>query len=112
MRFFISIAVLLTSLSALAEYRAFELAITDTNTGKVRKVTTTLDHIQFRGYHPVASFEVVSIEATWMCKQRGDWFTDICPNPATVKTLQGQKTQNQAGQESKSASNTRAPASL
>ncbi len=111
MRFFISpvlvLAILLTSLAAEAEYRAFELAITDTKTGKIRKVTTTLDHIQFSGYHPVATFETVTIEATWMCKQRGDWFTDICPNPANVKNLQGKQT----GQESKSASYSPAPAS-
>jgi len=54
--------------AAHAEYRAFELVITDSSTGQERVLISTLDPNQYRGYHPVKYTEVVQYRATWMCK--------------------------------------------
>ena len=82
------ILILLTTavpLTALAEYRAYLLVIEDSTTGQKRKVTTTLDNLQYPEYHPVRNTETTSIEDTWMCRQRSDLSQDpyqsICPNP-------------------------------
>jgi hypothetical protein len=77
----IFIAVFFLSLSARAEYRAFLLAVTNTQTSSTRTVTTTLDDIQYRAYYPLHKFEAVSIQATWMCWERGGEGTHYCPNP-------------------------------
>lgn len=62
----LALALLLTY--ANAEYRAFELVITDEATGQERVEISTLDPNQYRGYHPVKYTETVTYRATWMCK--------------------------------------------
>lgn len=52
---------------AHAEYRAFELVITDSANGQERVVISTLDPNQYRGYYPVKYTESVTYRATWMC---------------------------------------------
>jgi len=79
----------LLALPALAEYRVFELVITNTTSGQSRKVKSTLDDIQYPTYHPVRKDETIAIEDTWMCWNRSDISQDpsqrFCPNPkATV----------------------------
>lgn len=81
MRFFFMLILGLVTLPALAEYRAFELAITDTRTGKTRLVTSVLDDIQYPGYHPIHRYETIAIQATWMCWGRQGDFKAICRNP-------------------------------
>lgn len=46
-----------------------------------RLVESTLDHIQYRYYHPVAADEDVTYIATWRCYGRTDGFKPHCPNP-------------------------------
>ena len=101
--FFVTLTLIFIPLSATAEYRAFELAITNTTTGNVRKVITNLDHYQYAGYNSVGSDETVQIAATWMCWKRSDWMQGICPNPKDMK--------NSPSPESNSTGDVRAPAS-
>lgn len=78
----ILIAALAFTSSALAEYRVFELEITDQKTGTSRKVIGTLDDIQYRGYHPVGEAEQVKINDTWMCyKNQTQNYRSYCPSP-------------------------------
>ncbi|MCM2281357.1 MAG: hypothetical protein NDI61_05860 [Bdellovibrionaceae bacterium] len=81
----ISIVLLILFLSpapVLAKYRAYELAITQESTGTVRTVISTLDDIQYGGYHRLNPGELVQIRSTWMCWSRTDQFKPICANPA------------------------------
>jgi hypothetical protein len=55
-------------LIAKAEYRAFELVITDVASGTERVQVSTLDPNQYRTYYPVKYTEAVNYRATWMCK--------------------------------------------
>lgn len=58
----------LISFSAHAEYRAFELVITDSTSGQERIDISTLDPNQYRAYYPVKYTENVKYRATWRCK--------------------------------------------
>jgi hypothetical protein len=107
MRLLIAFLAFFISVHVKAEYRAFELAITNVETQQSRKVTTVFDHLQYPQYNYVASNEVVTIQASWMCWQRSDYFRAICPNPATLKKLPGV-----AGPGSNSGAANRSPASL
>ncbi len=53
---------------ARAEYRAFELVITNSATGQERVEISTLDPNQYRAYHPVKIDEKVQYRATWRCR--------------------------------------------
>jgi hypothetical protein len=66
---------------ARAEYRVFELEITDSTNGAARSVTTTLDDFQYRFYNPIKPTEAITIKATWMCYLRSDYFKNFCPKP-------------------------------
>ena len=70
-------------LSARAEYRAFELVITNTATGTERVVIATLDPKQFRAYYPVALEEQVTYRATWKCKGNTAQ-KPVCAKPDTA----------------------------
>jgi hypothetical protein len=61
------LAVLLSPV-AQAEYRAFELVISNSLSGQERTVLSNLDPDQYRGYHPLNPGESISYRATWMCK--------------------------------------------
>ena len=67
--------------ASLAEYRAYELVIENTEEGKQRKVITTLDHLQYATYYPVKQNEKVSYVKSWMCWGTSDYEQDICPAP-------------------------------
>jgi hypothetical protein len=71
----------LLALPARAEYRAFELVITNTVTGTERIVLATLDPDQYRGYHPLDAGETITYRDTWMCKGNTAE-KQICPKPA------------------------------
>ena len=68
---------------AQAEYRVFELAITETATNTTRTVISTLDDIQYPGYFPLKANETISIQDTWMCWGRHGKHVKHCPNPRT-----------------------------
>lgn len=60
--------LLLIHLMAHAEYRVFELVITNSATGQERVEISTLDPNQYRAYHPVKIEEKVQYRATWKCR--------------------------------------------
>ncbi|MCB9026061.1 MAG: hypothetical protein H6625_07080 [Bdellovibrionaceae bacterium] len=72
--------------SSLAEYRAYELAIENFDDGSLRKVITTLDHIQYSTYYPLKENEKVSYLKSWMCWGTSDYERDICPAPETKES--------------------------
>jgi hypothetical protein len=67
--------------AAHAEYRAFELVITDPAGGQERVEISTLDPAQYVMYHPIRPDERVTYRATWMCRGNTSHFKPICPNP-------------------------------
>ena len=67
--------------SAQAEYRAYELAIVNETTGSEVKIISTLDHLQYRGFYPVAAGEEVIYVDSWRCWGNTKNFKPICPNP-------------------------------
>jgi len=72
---------LLAAPSVFAEYRVFNLVITNTQTQSTRMVASTLDPHQYPLYHSVEANEVVSYTETWRCFGRTGGFQSYCPNP-------------------------------
>ncbi|MCB0350932.1 MAG: hypothetical protein KDD38_07100 [Bdellovibrionales bacterium] len=74
---------------ASAEYRAFELTITDTDKNKERTVISTLDHLQYPRYYPLMKNEIIAYTDSWMCYENMANFTKTCNKPdrdvATLK---------------------------
>lgn len=69
-----------------AEYRVFVLKITKRSADPqaapdYRLVESTLDHIQYRYYYPMATDEEITYIDTWRCYGRTDNFQPHCPNP-------------------------------
>lgn len=77
----LSLVLCIPSALAHAEYRAFELVITDPTTGQEQLITSTLDPWQYVIYHPTKPEAQVTYRATWMCKGNTSHFKPICPNP-------------------------------
>jgi hypothetical protein len=73
--------LILWNFSVQAEYRAFELVISDTDSGKERVVISTLDPFQWVGYHPLAKSEGITYRSTWRCRGNTSHFAPICPKP-------------------------------
>jgi|GEM_PF-2793100 len=72
----------LLSFSAQAEYRAFELVITNKVTGAERIVLSALDPDQYRGYHALDPNETITYRDTWMCRgNTANKEQQICPKP-------------------------------
>ncbi len=66
---------------AYAEYRVFELDIEDTTSGVAKRVTSTLDHLQYSRYNPIRSTEVVKYVTSWMCYENTSDFRPFCKRP-------------------------------
>ena len=66
---------------AQAEYRAFLLTVTNTQTSLTRTVVSTLDDIQYPGYFPLRTYETIAITETWMCRGRQGEGVRPCTNP-------------------------------
>lgn len=71
-----------------AEYRVFLLKISKRSADSqqqasqdFRLVESTLDHIQYRYYYPLAPDEEVTYIDTWRCYGRTGDFQPLCPNP-------------------------------
>lgn len=77
----IQFLVLIGLIHANAEYRAFELKITNSGTGKIFTVKSTLDQNQYADYHPQPPNTVIEYVSSWMCVGRTDGFQPICANP-------------------------------
>lgn len=67
--------------TAQAEYRAFELVISNPTTGQERVVISTMEPRRYRRYHPVKMEEQVVYRDTWMCKGNTSGHKPICPKP-------------------------------
>jgi hypothetical protein len=78
---------------AHAEYRAFELVISNPTTGQERVQRSSLDPQQYRRYYPVKVDESVVYRATWMCRGNTSHRKPICPQPEVLKP-QAPPTQN------------------
>jgi hypothetical protein len=73
---------LLHPLPAQAEYRAYRLIITNTNTGAQRTVLSNLDPIQYHDLYPVLKEEDITLDGSWKCF--GDTsHKPVCPQPET-----------------------------
>lgn len=84
-RAFSFFGILLATSIASAEYRVFDLEITDQKTGNVRHVTSNLDDIQYPGYYPLNTGETIKIGDTWMCyKNRTENYQTYCSNPRSA----------------------------
>lgn len=70
----------LFSTLAQAEYRAFELAIVNNESGNEKRIITTLDHLQYPDYYPLSKGESLVYVDSWMCWDNTSGFQDICPN--------------------------------
>lgn len=77
---------LLSPTSVQAEYRAFELLITNNETGNERRVISTLDPEQYAGYYPVKKNETIVYTDTWRCWGNFSYYKKICPRPERVPT--------------------------
>lgn len=78
MSWLIQLALLATP--ALSEYRAYELQITNLQTGAERTVLSNFDPDQYRDIYPVLKEEEIRLLNSWKCK--GDTsHKPICPNP-------------------------------
>jgi len=76
-----ALTFLLLQSIAQAEYRAFELVITNPTTGQERTVVSTLEPRRYRRYYPVKWDEQVTYTATWMCKGNTSGHKPICTKP-------------------------------
>ena len=65
----------------MADYRVYELKITKQETGDVKLVKSTLDHMQYPSYNPVDKNEFVTYVQSWKCKWNFSNFSDFCANP-------------------------------
>jgi hypothetical protein len=65
---------------AHAEYRVFELVISDPTTGQERTVRSNLTPAQYRAYYGVNAQETVMYTATWKCLGNTSR-KPFCPNP-------------------------------
>jgi hypothetical protein len=81
------------SLSALAEYRVFNIQITSPTA--TRTIQSTLDPIQYKELYPLAADEVISYDDTWMCFGRTDNYLALCPNPQKAQ-IPGSDVSNQS----------------
>lgn len=77
----VSLLLEFSPISAYAELRAFQLKITNTESGNIRYTTSRLDNLQYPGYFPLAKNEVIEIERTWMCYERNDYANTLCKPP-------------------------------
>lgn len=76
--------ILVQSLWALAEYRAFELKISKKDDPEdFRLVLSTLDPLQYYGYYNVKENELVQYTRTWMCKGKTSE-KPICRDPKEI----------------------------
>lgn len=76
-------------LNAFAEYRVFELVISDPATQKTKTVVSNLDPEQYAKYYHVPLGWTISYQKTWMCKGRTGDFKPFCTDsrvPASEKT--------------------------
>jgi hypothetical protein len=72
---------------ASAEYRAYQLNITDTEKNKSHLVMSTLDHLQYPRFHPLNKNEAIAYVDSWRCKGNMSNFRAICAKPEPASSL-------------------------
>lgn len=77
----LAILIFFAGLAVRAEYRVFTLHITETASGNVRQVESTLDPEQYTGIYPLKTGEKIQYIETWRCRGRTDHFKAHCDNP-------------------------------
>lgn len=81
-RNFLFILLSVSTAGAAAEVRVFLLRIAKKSDPQdFRLVTSTLDPLQYPGYHTVRPDEFVTYTETWRCPGRTGDFRPLCPNP-------------------------------
>jgi hypothetical protein len=83
----ILIACIVAGQKAMAEYRAFELKITNTEKNKDYSVVSILDHLQYPKYHPMLKNEVIAYVDSWRCKENMSEFRRPCAKPDRTPAL-------------------------
>jgi len=78
---FIGLAVFWPASRAGAEYRAYELRIDNSTTGKSYTVISFLDHLQYTGYYPLNKDDTVHYVDSWMCWENSSQFKKPCAKP-------------------------------
>jgi hypothetical protein len=81
------------SFGAEAEYRVYQLKLTDTQTNKSHEFLSTLMPKQYIFYYPITAFQTLQIVDHWMCWQRSDGFKKLCTRP--FSSAQSPKTSSQ-----------------
>jgi hypothetical protein len=89
---------LLLTISALAEYRVFQLQILTyqpdgLTVAETQSFPHTLDPEQYRGYFPVRPNQKIQYTDTWLCPGRTSHHKPFCPNPRAISTTEGQDLQ-------------------
>ena len=72
------ILFLLFNFFAHAEYQAYELELTKQETKASRRVTSTLDPIQYPIYYPLEKGETVQLIKSWRCRGSTANFKPVC----------------------------------
>lgn len=67
--------------SAFADYRVFELVITNQETKSERIVISSLDPLQYSGYYDLGAGEIVMYRDTWMCWGDSSYHKKYCEKP-------------------------------
>jgi hypothetical protein len=79
----------LNVISSQAEYRVYQLEITNSESGVSRTLQSTLGPLQYSGYHPLAANEVISYLDSWMCYGNSSHFQPLCPKPEDQEKVPG-----------------------
>lgn len=74
----------LWSMVAKAEYRAFNLQISDAQKKPVRSISSNLDPDQYRDFYLLHPGESITYTETWMCPGRTSDFKPTCKSPSTL----------------------------
>lgn len=79
--FLITIMSFLFVNSAFADYRVFELVISNPQTKSERIVISSLDPFQYPGYYDLGAGEIVMYHDTWMCWGDSSYYKKYCEKP-------------------------------
>lgn len=96
MRFYrLILFIILFPVFSFSEYRAYELTIVNTESGKTRTIISTLDHIQYPQYYPLNKGEQAEYVDSWMCWHNSSHFKEVCKKPDRDPADESPKTPSQ-----------------
>lgn len=76
------LCLILIQISAVAEYRAFELEIQNKETGQSRLVVSNFDQNQYAQLYPLNPNELIIYKTSWMCWENTS-LRKVCAKPQT-----------------------------